>query len=62
MEEKAACSQGMVGDVGVAVGSRFNRTVSVYLPVEGCTGQLEGDERVACGETVRQRKQPVQRP
>lgn len=50
VEEKAACSQGMVG-------GRFNRTVSVDLP-----GQLEGDERVACGESVRQRKQPVQRP
>ena len=61
MEEKAASSQGMVEDVGVVVGSRFNRTVSVYLPVEGCMGRLE-DERVACGESVRQRKQPVQRP
>lgn len=45
------------GGQGAALGSRFNRTVSVDLP-----GQLEGDERVACGESVRQRKQPVQRP
>ena len=62
MEEMAASSQGMVGGVGAAVGGRFNRTVSEHLPVEGCTGQLEGDERVVCGESVRQRKQPVQRP
>ena len=54
---KGCVQPGHGGGQGAALGSRFNRTVSVDLP-----GQLEGDERVACGESVRQRKQPVQRP
>lgn len=50
------------GGRGGGGGGQVNRTISEHLPVEGCTGQLEGDERVVCGENVRQRKQPVQRP
>lgn len=43
MEEKLRAARAWWGVWGWRWG-QVNRTISEHLPVEGCTGQLEGDE------------------